>query len=133
MLHVCCNDPDNGLFYGRADQLMIGSIELEALRDPVPKFVELDGAIRLAGKVWPVMSSKDWVGNWCWNAYTLGNAGDPKTEKHELARFLIWLRRRRLFGCVCGPPAFFNWWESTTNSATPLDVHGWVCSAMEGA
>ena len=108
MLDVCCNDPDNGTFDGRAHGRSVGSIELEPLRHP-PRFVLTDKGFRLAGKEWPVTASKDWVGNWCWNRYRVSNGLD--TYDVMLARFMFWLKGRKLFTCVSGPDPFFLWFD----------------------
>lgn len=92
-----CNDPDNGYFTGNVEAVHVvdGMLELESWGRP-RRLVELDGAIRFAGKTWPIMSSQEWFGNWCWNAYSM---------KPEAAiGFLCWLRRRKLFDCTA-------WWD----------------------
>lgn len=99
-----CNDPDNGLFDGRAEMVQIGDlIELTARR-AAPTFRVLDdGTISLAGKRWPISRSKDWVGNWCWNGYWLSAA--------DAAAFLIWLHGRGLFHCDQAETRLFNAWR----------------------
>ena len=129
-LHVCCNDPDNGLFTGRAVALSIGSAEFEAddWEDGV-RFVELpDGRIRLAGKVWTTHWSKDWVGNWCWNAYGLGYG--RRTPRCRLVDFLKWLRGRGLFRMTCGPERLSRWFEED-RFLTDADLHHEICEALE--
>lgn len=126
-LHVCCNDPDNGLFLGRATSLHLSGsddIELEALRDPGPCFVELGDAIRLAGKRWPISSGKDWVGNWCWNAYALAAA--DTTPRWKLTEFLIWLRGRYLYQMTLGPSDLFDWFNDPTRSLSPAEIHALI-------
>lgn len=105
MIDVACNDPDNGLFAGRAEQISIGCdlLELEARRS-APKFVELTNGFRLAGKSWHSPLSKYGVGNWCWNGYWM------KT-KHA-AHFLSWLHSRNLFSVSSGESRLFNMWQS---------------------
>jgi hypothetical protein len=108
MLDVCCNDPDNGHFDGKAYGLSVGSIELEPLRSPC-RFVLTDRGFRLAGKEWPTTWSKDWVGNWCWNRYRIS---DGRTEYAVmLARFMFWLKGRKLYTCISGPDEFFLWFD----------------------
>ena len=101
---VCCNDPDNGLFAGRAQQMMIADIEFESRdwRSP-PRFVELDSGFRLSGKVWAVEGSTYGIGNWCWNRYWL--------KRLEAADFVNWLRTRRLFSVTCAPTVFYDWFN----------------------
>lgn len=104
MIEVACNDPDNGVFAYRVEQIQIGRefIELEARRS-APRFVELDGAIRLAGKHWPIRGSKDWFGNWCWNGYWI--------DIPVAVEFLCWLHSRKLFDLSCGEARIFNLWR----------------------
>lgn len=113
-LDVACNDPANGVFAHRAPMLGMGCAEFEA-RDLFngPRFVELWGDksfIRLAGKKWPVSGSKEWVGNWCWNRYAIGDA--TRTSGWWMVDFLKWLRGRRLFSCNTAESEFFDWFNS---------------------
>ena len=111
-LHVACNDGDNGLFAGRADMLSIGDAEFEpASYGRPPTFVELDGAIRLSGKVWSISESKYGVGNWCWNRYLL--AKHEITPRWYLVEFITWLRDRKLFHCTTAETEFYNWFNGS--------------------
>lgn len=106
---VACNDPDNGLFAFRASALTVGGsdlLQLEAVRLPSPRFVEIDGGFRLAGKAWPIRYSRDWFGNWAWNRYWL--------EWGVAVSFVVWLRRRRLFSVDCAEAGLFEFWKTTT-------------------
>jgi hypothetical protein len=128
-LDIACNDPDNGVFAGRAPMLQIGAAEFQA-RDWArgPAFTEIDGGIRLAGKRWSVENSKDWVGNWCWNRYLLGMKG--RTHRWYLTDFVIWLRGRSLFSLDTAPSEFFDWYNSD-NDIAPAHVHKLVCDLEE--
>lgn len=120
-LHVACNDPDNGCFAGRAEQLNIGDATFEPTHHRhLPAFRELDGAIRLAGKRWQVSSSKYGVGNWCWNSYLL--ARPDITPRWYLVEFITWLRDRQLFRCTEAESDFFEWFNGADRLA-PADVH----------
>lgn len=124
-LDVACNDPDNGVFSGRAMQLNIGTAELEAKDfERGYAFAELDGAIRLAGKRWQIESAKEWVGNWCWNRYLL--AKRDLTVRWYLTEFVTWLRARDLFHCSVATSDFYDWFNGNARLA-PKDVHGLVC------
>lgn len=105
MVDVACNDPNNGLFAGRAEMISIGSdlLELTARRS-APKFVETEVGFRLAGKVWPVHSNRHGVGNWCWNGYWM--------KTRDAVSFLAWLHGRRLFCAEQGETRLFNMWMS---------------------
>jgi hypothetical protein len=105
MIDIACNDPDNGNFAARAEQVQIGDtlIELECRRWPAPRFAELGGNIRLSGKHWPILDSKDWVGNWCWNGYWI--------KIPVAVDFLCWLHARKLYDLTCGEERIFNMWR----------------------
>jgi hypothetical protein len=125
-LDVCCNDPDNGGFTGRAVGLSIGCAEWDAtdiFRGST--FKEVDGGIVLSGKRWEVENSKDWIGNWCWNRYLL--AKGKITVRWYMVEFITWLRRRKMFHLTTAPTDFFDWWESGADIA-PADVHALVCN-----
>lgn len=104
MIDVACNDPDNGIFAGRAEQINVGNLmELEARRSPAPRFVEMQNCFRMAGKRWFTRGSKDWVGNWCWNGYWM--------DIPEAVQFLAWLHGRKMFDCTTGEQRLFNIWK----------------------
>lgn len=128
-LHVACNDPCCGHFEERASMISIGSIELQAKAWVPPRFVDLGDRVRLAGKCWPVIADAEWVGNWAWNAYALGNKS-AKTERWWLTDFAIWLRGRGLYSIDVGPEGFFDWWNRE-REAPPAEVHGWICDAID--
>ncbi|MBK8196999.1 MAG: hypothetical protein IPK75_01425 [Acidobacteria bacterium] len=133
-LDVACNDPDNGLFAHGAPALSIGSAEFQCRR-AAPRFVDgLDGRhpaqldLRLAGRRWGYHGSKEWVGNWCWNRYTL--AHPHKTVRWYLTDFVTWLRRRSLYSCDHGPSDFFDWFNGS-DAVAPARVHELVCTLEE--
>jgi hypothetical protein len=86
-VHFACNDPDNGDFAGKAGMAAVSigehlmDLELDFLAGV--KFTELDGAIRIHRRVFKVISTTYWCGNWCWNAYRL-----PRREYRRLIRTL---------------------------------------------
>ena len=104
-IDMACNDPDHGLFAGRIEQISIGSafLELTIRRQPI-RLVELpDGRLRIAGRVFPITCSAEWVGNWCWNRYWL--------DLEQAVKFVVWLHRRRFFDCDEGEERLFNLWR----------------------
>lgn len=120
-LDVACNDPDNGIFAHCAEQLQVDtwdgeSIEFESLRDPAPRFAELAGSIRLCRRTWPIIASKEWYGNWCWNAYWLM----PSVAVALLAA----VKRAGQFSCDCGPSQLYDNW----NDDAPLDRRLWLAN-----
>lgn len=128
LLHVCCNDVVDGSFMHRAEAIMIGSIELEATGWPPPKFQDAGDHVRLAGKTWPVCASKDWIGNWCWNGYHLGDA--KRTQRWWLVDFVKWLRGRGLYAITTGPEAFFLWWHHE-KILSDSQLHQAICAARD--
>lgn len=107
-IDIACNDPDNGLFAGRAEQINIKDadgelIEFECRRVRAPKIIEVAGGIRVAGKFWPTHGSKEWVGNWCWNAYWV--------DVDVAIAFLSWLHTRAFFDLTCGENRIFDRWK----------------------
>ena len=118
---IACNDGDNGLFAGVADQISIGDAEFEpAHYGASPTFRELDGAVRLSGKVWTIESSKYGVGNWCWNRYLL--ARPEITPRWYLVEFVTWLRKRKIFRCTTAESEFYEWFNGSAEIA-PAEVH----------
>lgn len=116
-IDMACNDPDNGCFAGRVDQISIGSsfLELTARRDPSPRLVELaDGRIRIAGRIFPITGSAEWVGNWCWNRYWL--------ELGQAVELVVWLHRRRFFHCDEGEERLFNLWRKGALGASDVEL-----------
>lgn len=109
MIEIACNDPDNGSFAGRAEEIHIGAqlIELEPrCYGGAPRLVELPGdVIRLAGKKWQTHGCKEWLGNWCWNGYWF--------DIPVAVDFLTWLHARRLFCCTTGETRIFNMWKNS--------------------
>ena len=121
-LQVCCND-EHGRFSGRAVGLQVLDMELEAQNwFRPPKFVELERAVRLAGKPWPVVNSIEWHGNWCWNAYDFGGR---ESGGWQAVSFLAWLRGRKLYRCTAGPSDLYDWFNDE-REARRVDVHGWL-------
>lgn len=110
-IDFCCNDPDNGLFAHAVCQIHLPDqlLELTAKQWGIlsfrgcPRFAEVKGGIRLSGKTWPIVASKEWYGNWCWNSYWM--------RDHVARQFLVWLHGRRLFNCECGETRLFNLWK----------------------
>lgn len=67
---LCCNDPDNGLFWERACGIIIQaggqSIDLDG---GDVRMTITEAGIRIFRRVFPFSACQDWVGNWCWNEY----------------------------------------------------------------
>jgi hypothetical protein len=71
---LACND-DHGLFYGRVDSITVSTkeqhIELEPTSCRPPKLTLHDDSLRIFRRTFDFVSSKEWVGNWCWNDYIM--------------------------------------------------------------
>lgn len=129
-VHIACNG-DGGHFEGRAAMISVGDIQLEArgIFDRPPTLAHLPGAIRLAGKVWPIDGWQEHVGNWCWNAYSLKPTDGWATPRWKIAQFLIWLRGRGLYTVDTAPERFFEWWKGERD-LSPAEVHHEVVEAL---
>ncbi len=115
-IDFACNEPDNGMFDHCVCQIHLPDQLLELTAKNwcitsnrgLPRFAEVIEdqrvvAIRLSGKRWPIVRSKEWYGNWCWNAYWM---------RDQVARqFLVWLHRRGLFQCELGETRFYHLWK----------------------
>lgn len=101
-IDFACNDPDNGLFAGKAMMATYGDIELEAPGWQSYAFTAGDGFIRIRRRNFKIVGSKDWFGNWCWNRYALRRA--------EAKRLLATLRKNG-WRCTCGPARFYDWFN----------------------
>lgn len=115
-IDFACNDPDNGNFLGKAPMISLGErelIELEANDfERPPRFREEDGHIVLAGKRWPVHSSEDWLGNWCWNRHWVAF--------NDATAFLAWIHRRDLYSLTCGESVIFEAWDRREPLPLPM-------------
>lgn len=108
---ICCNDPDNGLFDGRAAAIQLADLELAASDFRGPSMRLRDNRIVIAGKHWPFERSKDWFGNWCWNAYWM-----PLVRAVEL---LIWAHGRGFWDVEQAEARIYNMWRLDRS----LDTH----------
>jgi hypothetical protein len=117
---VACNDPDNGAFAYKAEQFQVATwdgafLEFECVRR-APRFAELPGHIRFLRRKWPTLASKDWYGNWCWNAYWL--------EPRVLVKLLAAAKISGMFHCSEGPSQLFGNW----NDCAELDEEMWMAN-----
>lgn len=94
LISMACNDPRNGVFAGKVEM-----IEVELLhRKPSARWSfsiesrQVDGLtltvdermlrLRIARAWFPFVASRDWVGNWCWNAYTMRRPAAVRLLQH---------------------------------------------------
>lgn len=118
-IHMACNDPDNGDFVGRVCQIALGNDALELTAKAwgilsyrgCPKLRDEASVFFLAGKRWPFVQRKSWLGNWCWDGYAL---------KPDIATaFMVWLHRRGLFKCEGGWVELCEAWDAPAPLALP--------------
>lgn len=72
LVSVACNHYRNGMFQGHFMSIECGDMTLESPYGDRNLKVRVDDATRtltIGKRSWPFISSRDWVGNWCWNAY----------------------------------------------------------------
>lgn len=99
-IDFACNDPDNGVFAGRAAMASYGGAELEAPSLQGFAFTDFGDAIRVHRRKFKIVRASEWFGNWCWNRYWL--------DRDEAKRLL---RTLRLHGwkATSGPARFRRW------------------------
>jgi hypothetical protein len=90
LVHVlfACNNPDNGDFAGKVENISIETpywpADLERAHVGEVKFAQGDGhTIRIHRCTFKYRSMAYWAGNWCWNAYAF-----PRSEYRRLVRTL---------------------------------------------
>lgn len=118
-IHMACNNPDNGDFVGRVCQIELpdGALELTAKAWNItsmrgcPKLRENGNYMIFAGKVWPFVRRRSWVGNWCWDGYTM-------TESVATG-FMVWLHSRGLFHCEGGWLELCEAWDQPAPLVLP--------------
>ena len=103
-IDFACNDPDDGLFNGRAGSACynLHDAEIEAPNFHGYAFAEVEGGIRIHGRTFPITASVNWVGNWCWNRYYL---------KREDAKALLRHLRRYRWRMTCAPSRLYAWFN----------------------
>jgi hypothetical protein len=76
-IDMCCNDPDNGSWTGKAEYIHIQDVELygpvvsvnhEGRKLKSARPAEGDTTLRIGRVVVPCLGYKTWYGNWCWDA-----------------------------------------------------------------
>ncbi len=118
-IHMACNDPDNGNFLGRVAQISVASDALELTAKAwiitsergCPKLREDGRTFFLAGKRWPFVRRKSWIGNWCWD--------DCAVSTSVATDFMIWLHGRGLFQCEGGWVELCEAWDAPTPLVLP--------------
>jgi len=118
-----CNDPDNGLFAHRVHAIHYclapnEYCEIEADTRDGYVFNLTDDGIRLHRRVFKVVGGKDWIGNWCWNAYVL--------QRPEAKRLISVLKSSGRWRCTQSPTRWFDWFNgpepSHHDGQTPNDA-----------
>lgn len=115
-LALCCNCPDNGMFWGRVDAVKIGAgrgnfdfgtdylddFELN-LDGPYVKFQWLKDSFRLGRYTFPCEGIKEGVGNWCWDACFVDS---------DVIRKLCPILKAKGYTPDSGSTLLFNWWDN---------------------
>lgn len=97
---ICCNDPDNGAFAGRAAAIQVYDLlELTANDMLGPRFRECCDRVVLSGRHFKITGSKEYFGNWCWNAYWMSveTAVNLLASVHARGKFNPDLGESRIF------------------------------------
>ena len=105
-LEFCCNDPDNGLFDNRIAGIQLPDTDLQLTARDMrgPAFAVLDDArLRISGRIFRYTWSKEWFGNWCWNAYYF--------EPAVAVELLAFLHGRDKFAADAGEERLFSMWK----------------------
>lgn len=104
-IDFACNNPDNGMFAGRAAMASYGDVEIEAPNFVTGyKFTATATHIRVHRRDFAIYDTREWVGNWCWNRYWL---------RRPHAKALLLTLRENGWHVSCGPTRFFDWWNGT--------------------
>lgn len=113
IVHFACNDHRNGHFAGEAEgcSLDIGGMPLE-LEGWARRFTVDEARLRFCihGAWFPFMSSREWVGNWCWNAYRM--------KRPQAIRLMTHLRWHG-WTCSGGRTRLCDWYDGLPVAATP--------------
>jgi hypothetical protein len=117
-LDVCCNDPDNGNFAARAAgiQLQDNLMELMAHDMRGPVFREHPEHIQISRRRFRCWRSKEWYGNWCWNAYWL--------DVDVAVELLAYAHSLGAFNCDQAEERLFKIWDDDRWSADDRDLLG---------
>lgn len=120
-VHLCCNNPDNGIFAERVWTIQIGeNLELDSKTwisnvqgpwGPRLRYITdanpgrpLVKAVAIAGRHFPVTHYKPWYGNWCWDLVHM-----PGRAVIDL---LNWPQVRKWFSPSEGETRLFNLFNS---------------------
>lgn len=105
-VHMCCNDPDNGIFASRLWRIEyrgMGLVHDDWLRGCAINFLGNDRAVRISRRVFRYSGMREWVGNWCWNA-----VGIDRKEAHRLIQYL---RDSGQWNCEDAPTRLYEWFN----------------------
>lgn len=110
-MHFACND-ERGHFAGQIEgcSIDIGGETLEL--DGWARFtVDSAGMRFLVHRVWfPFVAEREWVCNWCWNAYSM--------KRPQAVRLLQHLAHSGRWTCNSGPLRVVRWFESMAPQET---------------
>lgn len=112
IVHLCCNNPDNGFFDGRLLKVEYEGLELihdDWLRGCSINFLGNGRAVRISRRVFHYRDMREWVGNWCWNAISM--------DKKEAHRLILYLRDSGQWTCEGGPTRIYDWFNKSAKEA----------------
>jgi hypothetical protein len=67
------------------------------------RFTVTGGSIRMHHRKFQVLASREWVGNWGWNRYTL--------SRDDAKRLLCMMADTGFWHCDCAPTRIMDWFE----------------------
>lgn len=95
-------------------------IELEADNWNGYAFTDRGAWIRLHRHKFQLLGSKEWVGNWCWNAYVF--------NRDVGVKLIMMLRASSRWRCTHGPSRWYDWFnarqEAVGGEPTPAAIDG---------
>lgn len=94
-VHLCCNDPDNGEFYGEltdvefTDDCEFLSVHGDPMDGEAMRFDFEAGAFFVHAERYEMKSHRSWTGNWCWDS-VMTTAEDAARLANQLKAFKHW-------------------------------------------
>ena len=112
-LDFACNDHRNGMFQGWFESAVIEGAHIE-LEGPRIRITEVSNRVLRVGRITlPIIGSRDWVGNWCWNGYTL---------KPTYAVTVLNYLRKRGYRCDAGPCEIYDRWNAEGEDLNQMEL-----------
>jgi hypothetical protein len=104
-IDFACNDHRDGSFRGCFEGVNIhGLVELELVKAGEPSIRVQPGRVWVSGLEYACVASKEWFGNWSWNAYWF----PPETAFRLLDR----LHATGKFAATLSTEPLLDWWDN---------------------